>query len=252
MNARHLLPVVALAAHAGAQSFSCAPTEGQECRIELSSVIIVFDSGIYNFNGESQFVGSDGYVYGYTTGSGDFPDLTLIDTNDGQRAGFSFAPQMYGQVGGSGFEGFHEASAYFTFSAMQFIARPGYRVDGVELSASGSRTSAGNGYVALLVPGVPTFNGDQFTGSAVLDPFSAQTFAAGFSANAYYEEGPDGTAAAFGTASAALTAASLIVHVSAVPEPASAPLWLLGGLGLLTAQRARRGWVSLLANRWPT
>ena len=28
MRARHLLPTLALAAHAGAQAFSCAPTEG--------------------------------------------------------------------------------------------------------------------------------------------------------------------------------------------------------------------------------
>jgi hypothetical protein len=234
------LPPLLLGAHAAAQAFSCAPTEGQECRLELSTVTIVFDSGIYNFNGESQFIGSDGYVTGYTVGSGEFPELSVVDTNDGQRAGFSFAPPMSGQVGGSGIAGYHEASASFAFSALQFVARPGYRVDGVELSVSGSRTLVGNGYVALTVPGIPAFVGDQFTGTAILDPFSAQNFAGGFLASTYYEEGDGGTATQYGTASVALTAASLIVHVSAVPEPATTLLWLLGGLGLAAVQRSSR------------
>jgi hypothetical protein len=221
-----LFAILPLAAHASAQAFSCAPTEGQECRLELSSVTIVLPSGIYNFDGDSQLIGGDGYVYGYTVGGGQFPDLTPIDTSG--RAGFSFVPPMYGAVGGSGIEGYHEAIATFTFSSMQFVAKPGYRVDGVELSVSGTRTTAGNGSVSLLVPGVPVFSGDEFTGTAMLDPFSAQTFSGGFSATAYYEEGPGGTAASYGTASAALTAASLVVHTSAVPEPATALLWLLG------------------------
>jgi len=239
MPSRFLLAALLFTAHASAQAFSCAPTGGDECRLELSTVTIVFDAGVYNFNGETQFIGTDGYVNGYTTGSGDFPELTPIDTNGGLRAGFGFAPPMYGQVGGSGFEGYHEASASFLFVGMAFVAKPGFQVDGVELTVTGTRTSAGNGYVGLTVPGIPTFDGDQFTGSAVLDPFSAQAFGAGFTINAYYEEGEDGGAAAFGTASAALTSARLLVHVSAVPE-ASAYALMLAGLGLVGWAARRR------------
>jgi hypothetical protein len=239
MRAHHLWPVVALLAHAGAHALSCGADEGDPCLLELSTVTIVFSQGIYSFDGDSQLIGSDGYVNGYTAGSGQFPELTSLDTDGGLRAGFSLAPAMVGQVGGSGIEGSHEAFAYFTFSGLQFVAKPGYRIDGVELSASGSRATAGDGYVALLVPGVPIFDGDRFSGSAVLDPFSAQSFSAGFSANAYYEEGDDGTAAAYGTARASIDAASVVVHLSAVPEPASVALWLLGGMFAMRLGAAR-------------
>lgn len=240
MTARDLLPALLLAANVGAQAFSCAPTQGEECRLELSTVTIVFDSGVHTFDGDSQFIGSDGYVTGYTTGTGDFPELTLIDIDEGHRAGFAFTPPMYGQVGGSGIEGYHEASAYFNFYGLQFIAKPEYHVDGVELSVAGSRATAGNGYVALAVPGVPIFNGNDFVGSAVLDPFSEQNFGAGFTASTYNEESGDGTAAVYGTACAGLTAASLIVRVSAMPEAPSSLLWLLGSLGLFPVHRARQ------------
>lgn len=225
--------------NAAAHAFSCAPTGGQECRLDLSTATIVFDSGVYSFGGDSQFIGSDGGVSGYTAGSGEFPELTVVDTNGGQRVGFSFAPPMAGQVGGSGIAGYHEASANFAFSALQFIPHPGYRIDGIELSISGSRTVVGNGYVALTVPGIPVFTGDEFTGTGVLDPFSAQNFGGGFLASAYYEEGDDGTANQYGTASVAFNAASLIVLVSAVPETGSAGLLALG-LGVVGCLVTRR------------
>lgn len=234
MTARHLLSVLVLIGHSYAQAFSCAPTGNEECRLELSTVTIVFDSGVYNFTGETTFNGTDGYVNGYT--SGDFPELTLVD-NGSSRAGFSFVPTMNGQVGGSGFNGFHEGSALFQFTGLQFIARPGYQVDGVELSVSGYRSSVGNGSAAILVPGVPVFDGEQFTGTDTLDPFLAQSFAGGFNLSAFYQEGEDGTAADYGTASAGLTAASLMVHVSAIPEPATAALLLAGVFGLAARRR---------------
>lgn len=241
MSLPRTLFACALAAGAGtAQAFSCAPTQSDECRLELSTLTIVFDAGIYNFDGDSQLNGSDGYVVGYTVGAGQFPDLDAVDSNGGTRVGFSFDPGMYGQVGGSGFSGDHEAFAYFTFNNLQFIPKPGYRLDGVEFTVAGSFSRVGNGYVALGVPGAVQFNGDQFTGSHLFDTFSLQQqYMAYFSANASYEEGEDGTAASYGTASAAFDFASLVAHVSAVPEPQVSALWLLGGLGVAGAVRMR-------------
>jgi len=238
MNAPRLCPIIlALAATANAHAFSCAPSESQECLLELSTLTIVFDSGVYNFNGDSQFNGTDGYVTGYTTGAGQFPELAIVDNNGGQRVGFSFLPAMYGQVGGSGFEGYHEASASFTFDALQFIAKPGYRVDAIEFSVSGSRTQVGNGYAALGVPGVPQFTGDQFVATGLYDPINT-SFGAGFFVNAFYEQGEDGTAAAYGTASAGFTAASLVVHVSPVPEPSTVVLWIIGAVAMRQRKRS--------------
>jgi len=245
MTRRHLLLALALIASGSAQAFSCAPTDNQECRLELSKVSIVFDSGVYNFDGDSQFIGSDGYVQGFTVGAGQFPDLAPVDANGGLRAGFSFNPGMVGQVGGSGFSGDHEAFASFGFYGLQFIARPGYQVDAVEFSVAGGRTQVGNGYVALNLPGGPQFTGDLFKSQALFAPGTPQ-FGAYFSANASYEEGEDGIPASYGKASAFFDAVSLVAHVSAIPEPGTAALWLLGGLvvamavGKRTPRSARR------------
>jgi hypothetical protein len=236
---KYVLIALGLAVCGSAHAFSCAPTQGNECRIELSTVTIVFDAGIANFDGDSQFNGSDGYVHGFTVGAGQFPELTLVDHAGGTRVGFSFAPGMIGVVGGSGIEGTHEAFAYFAFTGLQFIARNGYRVDGVEFAIDGARTTVGNGYVGLTVPGVPVFSGDQFSARGLYATNTAQYWA-GFTASASYEEGEDGTAVNYGTASAEFTAASLVAHVSAVPEPSTAGLSALGALMLGVAMRRGR------------
>ena len=232
---------LALSASFAAQAFSCAPTGNLECRLELSTLSIVFDAGVYNFNGDSQFNGSDGSVTGYTAGAGQFPELIAVDSAGGMRAGFSFAPNMAAGVGGSGISGNHEATASFSFDNLQFIARPGYRVDGVEFSVSGYRSQVGNGWAWIGVPGIPVYNGDQFSASHVYAPDTA-SYAASFGASATYLEGEDGTAAAYGTASVAFTAAGLVARVSAVPEPPAWCLWLPAGALLATAGwRRRRG-----------
>jgi hypothetical protein len=222
-----------------AQAFNCAPTESSECRLELSTMTIVFDSGIYNFNGDTQTQGNDAYAQGFSTGAGDFPELTAIDTDNGRQVGFSFAPQMLAQVGGSGFDGYHEAYASFGFYGLQFIARPGWRVDAVRFTVSGSRSRVGNGYVGLAVPGIPHFDNDQFVASHRFAPAAAD-YEAYFIANAQYQEGPDGTALAYGTAAVSFDFASLVAQVSAVPEPGSAALALLGGLALAGRLRGHR------------
>ena len=230
MTPRHTLLAIALAASSSAQAFSCAPTGNAECRLELSTITIVFDAGIYNFDGDSQFNGSDGYVQGYTVGAGQFPDLTPIDTHGGLHVGFSFAPGMVGVVGGSGFNGTHEAFASFSFNGLQFIAKPGFQVDAVAFSVHGGLTQVGNGHVGLLIPGVPQFVGDQFTARDLYAPGTPQ-FIAAFSASASYQEGEDGTAVSYGTASAFFDSASIIAQVRAIPlsEPAGWSIWLLGG-----------------------
>lgn len=238
MSSKQSLAALILVAAAGsAQAFNCAPTENNECRLELSTMTIVFDSGIYNFNGDTQTQGEDAYAQGFTTGAGDFPDLTAVDLRKGREVGFSFSPQMFAQVGGSGFDGYHEAYALFGFYGLQFIAKPGYQVDAVTFTVAGARARVGNGYVGLAVPGTPRFHNGHFTAHHVFAPTTTD-FEAYFIANAQYEEGPGGTAISYGTASASFDFASLVAQVSAVPEPAGLPMAVLGGLAL--AWRLRR------------
>lgn len=228
MKSHMALAALAVAASGAAQAFSCAPTGNAECRLELGTVTIVFESGVYNFDGDTQFNGSDGYATGYTVGAGQFPELEPLEAHGGLSAGFAFVPGMAAWVGGSGFEGTHEAFVYYSFSAMQFIPRPGYRLDGVELTVTGALTKAGNGYVGLYLPISPVFSGDSFTMRHVYGP-ETRDFFAGFFATASYMEGDDGTAADYGTASASFSWTSLVAHVSAVPEPGTASLWLRSG-----------------------
>lgn len=238
MRLHDVAGAVALLSAFQAQAFSCAPTDNQECRLELPSLTVLFDSGIYNFDGDSQLSGSDGQVIGYTAGTGAFPEL--VPTHTASRAGFSFVPTMQAEVGGSGVDGTHEASASFAFSALQFIARPGWRIDAITFEVDGTRYSTGNGSVALNLPGAALATGAQsFTSSGVFAPTTAN-FAASFGVGADYLEGEDGTAASFGTAGASFTAVRLLAHVSAVPEPSTPALWLLGAAGLgLIARRSR-------------
>ncbi|WP_046111834.1 hypothetical protein [Aquincola tertiaricarbonis] len=222
---------------AGANAFSCAPTETEDCRLELSTVTVRWDKGIDNFIVDTQFNGSDGYVNGYGS-SADFPNLTAVDTAGGTRAGFSFLPNMVGQVGGSGINGYHEGSASFLFERMEFIAKSGFKVDAIEFTITGSRSQVGNGYAAIGVPGVPEFTGDSFVATALWTP-NQTTFGGSISVSASYQEGEDGTAADYGTAFASLDSVRIVAHVSAIPEPAQAYMLLSGGLVLLAAGRLR-------------
>lgn len=211
---------------AGANAFSCAPTETQECLLELSTVTVRWENGIDNFIVDTQYNGTDGYVYGYSS-SADFPNLTAVDTAGGTRAGFSFVPNMVGQVGGSGINGYHEGSASFLFERMEFIAKSGFRVDAIEFTISGSRSQVGNGFAAIGVPGVPEFTGDSFVATALWTP-NQTTFGGSISVSASYQEGEDGTAADYGTAFASFDSVRIVAHVTAVPEPATLFLCIAG------------------------
>lgn len=233
--AASLLTLAAPASHA----FSCTPTEGDECRLALGPLTVVFEAGQTSFDGDSQLNGVDGYVTGYTVGTFEFPDLTPLDLGGG-RVGFSFAPPMSGAVGGSGFEGEHEASASFRFEYVRFEAAPGFRLDDLVFTVTGQRRSNGVANVWLDVPGTPVFQGDAFTASGSL-PLGSTGFGAGFTAWTVYEEDGEGGAASYGTAFAMFDSVSLVAQVSAVPEPSAWALWAVGAFGAVGLARRRRG-----------
>lgn len=229
----------------GAHAFSCAPTGTAPCEVQFSTATLVLDQGTLNFFGETQFNGSDGSVSGYAPG--DFPELTVIDTAGGTRVGFTFTPNMSAQVGGSGFEGFHEATASFAFERLIFAPKAGYQLTGVEFTVTGARGQVGNGQAPIAVPGIPVQNGDTFVASDVWHPFQT-TFSAFLGANAFYQEGEDGTAAAYGTAFARFDSVSIVAHIAAVPEAGTSELMLMGGLALAGLVGLRRG--SRYAQQW--
>ncbi|MCR5864045.1 hypothetical protein [Aquincola sp. J276] len=220
-----------------AHAFSCAPTGSSPCEIEFSTATVVFDQGTLNFSSETQFNGTDGSVNGYAPG--DFPELTPVDTDGGTRVGFSFTPNMSAQVGGSGFQGFHEATASFTFERLVFAPKAGYQLVGVEFTVTGARGQVGNGQAPIAVPGIPVQNGDTFVASDVWHPFQT-TFSASLGANAFYQEGPDGTAAEYGTAFARFDSVRIVAHLAPVPEVGTGALSLLGLLALGSLRVHRR------------
>lgn len=242
MKLHHWLFAAGCALASTAHAFSCAPTGSDPCTLELSTATVVFDQGTSNFFGETQASGSDAFVGGYAPG--DFPELTAIDTQKGTRVGFSFTPNMYAQVGGSGFQGFHEASASFTFDNLVFAPRAGYYLTGVEFTVKGARGQVGNGQAPIAVPGIPVQDGDNFTSSDVWHPFQ-KTFTAALAANAFYQEGPDGTAAEYGTAFARFDYVSIVAHIAAVPEPDSTWLLLAGAAALGGFRHRKRGALQL-------
>lgn len=219
---------VALAGSAHA-AFNCTPTGGDECKLQLSHVTLMFDSGVNNYVVDSYLSGEDGYVYAPY----DFPDLTPIDDAGGTRAGFTFSPYVYGTVGGSGIDGHHEAWAALEFRDLRFEADEGWRVKWVEFTVEGTRGRVGNGRVMLSTPGNRVFNGDSFVARGRFAP-DTSLYQAVFSATARYREGPNGTAKEYGTAYASFDKVSLVAHVQAVPEPATVLMWL-GGLAAVAS-----------------
>lgn len=86
----------------------------------------------------------------------------------------------------------------------------------------------------------PVQDGDNFTSSDVWHPFQ-KTFTAALAANAFYQKGPDGTAAEYGTAFARFDYVSIVAHIAAVPEPDSMWLLLAGAGGLVGYWRWKTG-----------
>lgn len=66
------------------------------------------------------------------------------------------------------------------------------------------------------------------------------TFSAFLDANAFYQQGDDGTAAAYGTAFARFDEVRIVAHIAAVPEASTVLLFAWGALIITAVARARR------------
>jgi hypothetical protein len=224
---------VLLAAAAPALAAGCDGSS-DPCTLDLGNVTATFAEGAASYFADAQFTqGNDGSAYA-------FPDFlsTLQVVNTPGRSGFSFTPQLYANVGGSGFNGVHEVVGYFDFHGVSFAAKPGYRIDGLEFKVSGNRSSVGDATAFVGVPGITVYDGDNFEATAALNPGDASVHAE-FTINAVYLADEYGGAIYYGAASASFSAASFIAQVSAVPEPQT---WALFGLGaaVLAARGFRR------------
>ena len=137
-------------------------------------------------------------------------------------------PQIYANVGGSGFQGLHEAAANLQFTGLSFAADPGYYVVSVQAIVRGSFALVGNGYGGIAAPGIVQWDTPpSFIATTLIDPAAADT-SVGFTVAASYLEGEDGTAASFGTANASIDSLEFVVTVSPVPESSTAALLLMG------------------------
>lgn len=203
------------------------------CTLDLGRVTVSFAQGAASYAAVAEVVGGgDGYAYA----SSDFLG-SLQQQHTATSDGFSFVPVVYAAVGGSGINGYHEARGFFDFSGLRFEAKPGYRLDALTLTLTGTRSAVGDASATLGLPIGVTVGADGFAGSGPLNP-DDPTLHAEFNLGAAYLAGDDGTALSYGTASSAFTSVRFDATVSAVPEPATSGLLLLG-LGAL-AWRARR------------
>jgi len=152
---------------------------------------------------------------------------------------FIVSPQIYANVGGSGIQGLHEASATLQFTGLSFTANPGYQITGVQAIVKGSFVLIGNAYGGLGMPGAVQWTvPPSYAATWSIDPASADV-ALGFNIAASYLEGDDGTAASYGAAGASIDSLEFVVSVSSVSEPDAAALLALGGSLLLLLQSRR-------------
>lgn len=201
---------------------ACAPSS-DPCTVDLGNATVTFGQGSGSYFADAMLtMGSDG-SYGANTDL--FSTFAIVHQSGGD--GFSFAPQVYGAVGGSGMNGFHEVMGYFRFIDMTFAAKPGYQLDGVQMTVTGTQNFFGDASATVSVPVAAISNGSNFSFSGAIDASNAY-LQADFIINASYLEGPNGTALSYGTASASFDSATFIARVSAVPEPSH---WAMLGLG---------------------
>lgn len=194
------------------------------CSIDLGRTTANFATGAASYYAEAVLVnGTDAY-YGVN------PQFlpTLQVTHSASSDGFTFQPQMYASVGGSGIQGLFEVAAMLQFTGLSFVAEPGYQITGLQAVVKGSFSLVGNGYGGLSLPGPLQWVDQNFTAMVSLDPAAAD-FQTGFTVAASYVEGEDGTALSYGTGSASIDSVAFIVSVSPVPEPGS---WTLLGSGI--------------------
>jgi hypothetical protein len=203
------------------------------CTLDLGKVGVEFPQGAFSYAADALMTnGSDGYA-GFA--SGFLP--TLAEIHGAGTDGFSFNPQIVGNVGGSGINGVHEVQAFFEFNDIAFLAQPGYKIDQIDFIVSGSSGRVGDSSVDIVLPGPLVFNGEAFTSTAVLGAATTK-FRGEFTINAVYVDGGADPPPFYGTANASFDKVSLVAHVSAVPEPQHAAL-LLAGLLVLGAAGPR-------------
>ncbi|WP_046113944.1 hypothetical protein [Aquincola tertiaricarbonis] len=225
------------AAHAAWAAPGTCDGSSDPCSFDLGRVMVTLAQGAASYAAGAEFLnGEDGdYVFQ--------PNLfsMLALTSAGATEGFSFVPGLQLRVGGSGRNGYHELRGWFEFSGLSFQAKPGWRLDGLQLQVIGSRNVVGDASWSYGLPFALQFNGDSFAGSGAINPDDAAVRAE-LTINAAYLEGEDGTAVSYGYATAGFESARFVATVSAVPEPGAVALWL-GGAALLGAwgRRARPG-----------
>lgn len=214
-----------------------APCDGSSdaCTIDLGRATANFANGAASYYAEALLLnGSDAY---YSASPQFLP--TLLVTHTAGSDGFSFQPQVYASVGGSGIQGLHEVSALLQFTGLSFTADPGYQITSLQVVLKGSFSLVGNGYGGLNLGGPLQWVDQTFTATVPLDPAMAD-WQTGFSIAASYLEGPDGTAASYGTGSASFDSLQFIVGVSPVPEPSPWALFAAGAVLLPWLARRRR------------
>ncbi len=202
---------------------AACPPNSDPCTVDLGNATVTFGQGSGSYFADAALnMGSDG---SYSAVPDLFSTFSIVHQSGGD--GFTFLPQVSGAVGGSGMNGFHEVVGYFRFIDMTFAAKPGYQLDGVQMSVTGTQNFFGDASATVTVPVAAISNGSNFSFSGPIDASNA-FLQAEFVVNASYLEGPNGTALSYGTASASFDSATFVARVSAVPEPSH---WAMLGLG---------------------
>jgi hypothetical protein len=221
-----------------ATAATAAPCDGSSdpCSIDLGRATANFATGAASYYAEAVLLnGTDAY---YGVNPQFLPTVQL--THSAGSDGFTFQPQMYASVGGSGIQGLFEVAAMLQFTGLTFAAQPGYQITRLQAVVKGSFSLVGNGYGGLSLPGPLQWVDQNFTATVSLDPAAAD-FQTGFTVAASYVEGEEGTALSYGTASASIDSVAFIVGVSPVPEPDSWAMLAAGGVLLpwLVKRRSR-------------
>ena len=238
MVIRPFVPAVLSAAVLWAAA-SCAqaacPITDDPCTLDLGNATVTFGQGWSSVVAQYQVNGSEGQ-----DGSG-WADAQfgLVQTvQNGSLAGFSLAPTITANVYNGGNNGLHEVFAWISLNGVSFAAKPGYQLDSLTFTVSGTFGHDGTGQVHFDMPAPPVFGAGTYVSTAPVGT-SDTSFYANVSTSSYYQANDDGTAAVTGSASASIDGLSLVAHVSPVPEPQTLALFGLGlrGVGAYAARR---------------
>jgi hypothetical protein len=223
----------------GHAAHAAPPCDGSStpCSIDLGRASAHFGIGAAAYTAEAWL--TDGSDASFSANPQFLPTLQI--SHGAGQDGFHFLPSISANVGGSGIQGMHEVAGRLQFTSMSFTAAAGYRITGLQAVLTGSYALEGNAFGYLNVPGAIDWTGQNFSATWNLDPAAADVDLS-FTIATSYVEGEDGTALAYGRASASFDRLAFVVSVSPVPEPGSAGLLLLGAAALpvLVRRRTRR------------